>query len=127
MRVLLGPCVWAQFLRRNRPRNDPVVQEVKRLIRADVVERPGPIRRELLSGAQPQARFPQLREYLRFYPNLPPDEHDDENAAHHYNLCRRHGVQATATACGSSPPRPAFDLDAKDLPLARQTALARTG
>ena len=57
----------------------------------------GPIRQELLSGAQPGERFTQLKEYLRFYPNLPLDEEDDENAAHYYNLCRSHGIQGTAT------------------------------
>jgi len=56
----------------------------------------GFIRQELLSGAQPQDRFTQLKDYLRFYPNLPVDEEDDENAATYYNLCRRHGVQGTA-------------------------------
>jgi len=74
-----------------------VALEVERLIRADVVEMLGSIRQELLSGAQPQERFAQLKEYLRFFPNLPLDEEDDENAAHYYNLCRRHGVQGTAT------------------------------
>jgi predicted nucleic acid-binding protein len=93
----MDTCVWSQFLRRNRPRNDPVALEVERLIRADVVEMLGSIRQELLSGAQPQERFAQLKEYLRFFPNLPLDEEDDENAAHYDNLCRRHGVQGTAT------------------------------
>ena len=38
----------------------------------------GPIRQELLSGAQPEKRFAQLKEYLRFYPNLPLNEEYDE-------------------------------------------------
>lgn len=97
MNVLVDTCVWSQFLRRNRPKNDPLALEVERLIRADGVTMLGPIRQELLSGAQPHDRFAQLKEYLRFYPNLPLDEEDDENAAHYYNLCRRHGVQGTAT------------------------------
>ena len=97
MRVLVDTCVWSQFLRRNRPGNDPVARELARLIRADAVELLGPIRQELLSGAQPRERFAQLKEYLRFYANLPLDEEDDENAAHYYNLCRRQGVQGTAT------------------------------
>jgi len=57
----------------------------------------GPIRQELLSGAQPQERFARLKQYLRYYPNLPLDEEDDENAAAYYNICRQRGVQATAT------------------------------
>jgi len=59
---------------------------VARLIRSDAVQLLGPIRQELLSGAQPDERFEQLREYLHFYPNLPLDEEDDERAASYYNL-----------------------------------------
>jgi predicted nucleic acid-binding protein len=96
MRVLVDTCVWSRFLRRNRPRNDPVAAELERLIRMDAVQMLGPIRQELLSGAQPQERFAQLKEYLRFYPNVPLDEEDDENAAHYYNLCRQRGIQGTS-------------------------------
>jgi len=74
-----------------------VAEEVARLVRADVVQLLGPIRQELLSGAQPDERFQQLKEYLRFYPNLLLDEEDDEAAASYYNLCRRRGVQGTGT------------------------------
>jgi len=97
MRVIVDTCVWTRFLRRDRSQSDPVVKEVAKLIRADVIQMLGPIRQELLSGAQPQERFSQLKEYLRYYPNLPLDEEDDENAAHYYNVCRRHGVQGTGT------------------------------
>jgi predicted nucleic acid-binding protein len=90
-------CVWSRFLRRNRIPSDPVVAEVARLVRADVVQMLGPIRQELLSGAQPDERFEQLRDYLRFYPNLPLEEADDELAASYYNLCRQRGVQGTGT------------------------------
>jgi predicted nucleic acid-binding protein len=97
MRVIVDTCVWTQFLRRDRPKNDPLVHELARLIRSDAVQMLGPIRQELLSGAQPQERFAQLKQYLRYYPNLPLDEEDDENAGHYYNLCRRQGVQGTGT------------------------------
>jgi predicted nucleic acid-binding protein len=90
-------CVWSRFLRRNRIHADPVAAEVARLVRADAVQLLGPIRQELLSGAQPDERFEQLREYLRFYPNLPLDEADDELAASYYNLCRQRGLQGTGT------------------------------
>jgi hypothetical protein len=97
MKVLVDTCVWTQFLRRNRPKTDPLAAEMVRLIRADAVQMLGPIRQELLSGAQPQERFTQLKAYLRFYPNLPLDEEDDENAAQCYNLCRQQGIQGTGT------------------------------
>jgi hypothetical protein len=70
---------------------------VARLIRADVIQLLGPIRQELLSGAQPQDRFNQLKEYLRFHPNLLTDEEDDETAASFYNICRSKGIQGTST------------------------------
>src|SRR5256885_399081 len=97
MTVVIDTCVWSQFLRSNRSKEDPIALEVARLVREDEVQMLGPIRQELLSGAQPQARFEQLKEYLRFYPNLPLDEEDDETAANYYNICRRRGIQGTAT------------------------------
>jgi len=95
--VIVDTCVWSRFLRRNRLSTDPVAAEVARLVRADAVELMGPIRQELLSGAQPDERFEQLRDYLRFYRNLPLDEADDELAASYYNLCRQRGIQGTGT------------------------------
>jgi len=70
---------------------------VAKLIRADAVQMLSSIRQELLSGAQPQDRFAQMKDYLRHFPNLPLDEEDDENAAQYYNTCRQHGIQGTAT------------------------------
>ena len=93
----MDTCVWTRFLRRNRPTHDPISAEVAKLVRADAIQMLGSIRQELLSGAQPQERFDQLKEYLRFYANLPLDEEDDESAAGFYNLCRSKGVQGTST------------------------------
>ena len=97
MKVIIDTCVWSQFLRRNRSSLDSVAGEVARLVRADAVQLIGPIRQELLSGAQPSDRFEQLKEYLRFYPNLTLDEEDDETAASYYNLLRQRGLQSTGT------------------------------
>lgn len=97
MTVIVDTCVWSVFLRRNRDAQEPVCAEVRRLIREDSVQMLGSVRQELLSGAQPRERFEQLKQYLRFYPNLPLDAEDDENAAAYYNLCRSKGVQVTAT------------------------------
>lgn len=97
MRVIIDTCAWTQFLRRDRPADDPIGTEVARLIRADVIQLLGPIRQELLSGAHPQDRFNQLKEYLRFHPNLLTDEEDDETAASFYNICRSKGIQGTST------------------------------
>ena len=97
MRVIVDTCVWSQFLRRNRTSSDLIAGEVARLVRADAVQLIGPIRQELLSGAEPSARFEQLREYLRFFPNLALDEQDDETAASYYNRLRKLGLQSTGT------------------------------
>lgn len=97
MNVIIDTCVWSQFFRSNRSPTDPVVQEVARLVRADAVRLLGPIRQELLSGAQPSERFEQLKEYLRFFPNLVLDEEDDETAASYYNRLRGRGLQSTGT------------------------------
>lgn len=67
------------------------------MVRADAVQLLGPVRQELLSGAQPGERFEQLKEYLRFYPNLPLDEEDDETSASFYNRLRQRGIQGTGT------------------------------
>ena len=97
MNVIVDTCVWSQFLRRNRAASDPVAAEVARLVRADVVQLLGPIRQELLSGAQPAERFEQLKEYLRYFPNWPLTEEDDETAAGYYNRLRQRGLQGTGT------------------------------
>jgi predicted nucleic acid-binding protein len=95
--VIIDTCVWSRFLRRDRAPLDAVAGEVADLVRADAVQLLGPIRQELLSGAHPAERFAQLREYLRFFPNLPLDEEDDETAAGLYNLLRQRGLQGTGT------------------------------
>jgi len=96
MRVLVDTCVWTRFLRKGS-KDDPAAVELEQLIRADAVQMLGPVRQELLSGAQPRERFERVRDYLRYYPNLRLDEDDDECAAEYYNICRCNGVQATST------------------------------
>jgi predicted nucleic acid-binding protein len=97
VKVIVDTCVWTQFLGHNRSSSDPLAQEVARLVRADAVLMLGAIRQELLSGVQPPERFNQLKEYLRFHPNLPLDEIDDETVADYYNRLRKRGVRGTGT------------------------------
>ena len=99
MNVIVDTCVWSRFLRRNRPESDLVAQEFARLVRRDAVQLLGPIRQELLSGAQPDERFEQLKEYLRFYPNLPLDEEDDETAAGYYYRLRQRACRVPGRTC----------------------------
>jgi len=97
VKVIVDTCAWAEFFRRDRLPENPVAQEVARLVRADAVQLLGAVRQELLSGAQPVERFDRLREHLRFFPNLILDEEDDERAANYYNQLRKHGVVGTGT------------------------------
>lgn len=97
MKVIIDTGVWSEFLREGRGAQRSVAQEVGRLVRADLVQLLGPIRQELLSGARPDGRFEQLRDYLRYFPNLRLDERDDELAAEYYNRCKGSGIQGTGT------------------------------
>jgi predicted nucleic acid-binding protein len=95
--VIVDTCVWSKFFLRGNPERDSVAAELKRIIALDAVLMVGAIRQELLSGVGLQPRFEQLREYLRFFPNVQQDEEDDERAAEYYNICRRHGIQGGNT------------------------------
>ena len=97
MKVFVDTCAWAEFLRRSKGSPGPVAQEVARLVGADAVRMLGAIRQELLSGARPDERFEQLRDYLRFFPNFPLDEEDYERAADCYNRLRQRGVAGSGT------------------------------
>ena len=97
MSIIVDTCVWSRFLRPHRDLGDPYCGEIRRLARRDQIAMLGAIRQEILSGAQPHVRFEQLKQYLRYYPNLPLDAEDDENAAGYYNRCRSHGIQGSAT------------------------------
>lgn len=51
MRVLVDTCVWSDALRKvNFKADDPIVKELKELIREGRVQMIGPIRQEILSG-----------------------------------------------------------------------------
>ena len=97
MKIIVDTCVWSRFLRQGGSVVEPVCAEVLRIVRADVLQMLGPIRQELLAGAAPKDRFVKLQEYLRFFPNLPLTEEDDENAASYYNQCRNQGIQGSST------------------------------
>ena len=97
MKVLVDTSVWSLALRRQRPRGDPAVQELRSLIDEGRVAMIGPIRQELLSGIKTSADFEQLRDHLRPFADEPLETADFERAAEHFNMCRARGVQGSNT------------------------------
>jgi predicted nucleic acid-binding protein len=93
--VLVDTGVWARFLRVKPLAGDPHVAEFRRLREEGFVTFIGPIRQEILSGAAPRARFVQLREVLRAFPEFLLRADDYEQAAEFYNVCRSKGETAT--------------------------------
>ncbi len=97
MKVLVDTSVWSLALRRERPGEEALVQELSELIAEQRVAMIGPVRQELLSGIRDNAQFNTLRERLRSFPDLPLTESDFERAAEFFNLCRAKGVQGSNT------------------------------
>lgn len=97
MSVLVDTSVWSLALRRHQSVDDPVVIELRRLIKADQVQMIGPIRQELLSGIREKAQFEKLQENLRAFPDLTITTTDFEIAAEYFNICRSHGIQGSNT------------------------------
>ncbi|MBC8488434.1 MAG: PIN domain-containing protein [Bacteroidetes bacterium] len=98
MRVLVDTCVWSDALRKvNFKADDPIVKELKELIREGRVQMIGPIRQEILSGIRSQVQYDTLRSYLNSFPDLTLQAQDFEKAAEFYNLNRRKGIQGSNT------------------------------
>jgi predicted nucleic acid-binding protein len=57
----------------------------------------GPVRQEVLSGIKERAQYERLREHLRAFPDVEIATADYEEAASHFNRCRRKGVQGSNT------------------------------
>lgn len=57
----------------------------------------GPVRQEVLSGFSYTKRFEVLRVTLKAFDDLSLETIDYEVAARFYNVCRRKGVQGSAT------------------------------
>jgi len=50
VKIIIDTCVWSLVLRRNEPRSNIYVEELKELIKEVRVQLIGPVRQELLSG-----------------------------------------------------------------------------
>jgi len=97
MKVLVDTCVWSRLLRKAVDHSDPVVSELKELIKDFQVQMIGPIRQELLSGIKDENQFTLLKEHLRSFSDLEIVTEDYESAAEMSNACRRKGVQGSHT------------------------------
>lgn len=97
MKVLVDTSVWSLALRRARPSQTPVVQELRALIEEGRVAIIGPIRQELLSGLRDVATFERLRDHLRHFEDEGLETADYERAAEHFTACRAAGVQGSNT------------------------------
>ena len=107
MNVLVDTCVWSLALRRSSSRDSGfkgknsreavLVRELRELIREGRVWMMGPIRQELLSGIRSEVQFEKIRSALGAFPDIDLAQADYEQAAQHFNSCRRHGVQGSNT------------------------------
>lgn len=97
MRVLADTPIWSAAFRRDDGTPNQHRREMEKLVAQGVVELIGPIRQELLSGIKSLAKYEQVRDRLRVFPDLAIVTEDYEEAARFYNLCRDKGIQGSST------------------------------
>ena len=97
MKVLADTPVWSAAFRRSSDLENPLRRELEWLVANGAVAICGPIRQELLSGIKLVAKFEQVRDALRKFPDLLLHSEDYETAAEYFNLCRAKGVQGSMT------------------------------
>ena len=99
MQVLVDTSVWSLALRRRHspPRDAHLVAALTDLIGDCRVALIGPIRQEVLSGISDGDTFERLQERLAIFPDEPIRPQEYVNAVLFANVCRRHGVQGSAT------------------------------
>lgn len=122
MKIIVDTCVWSAALRKSNPNEtDPLIVELKELIKEGRVQMIGPIRQELLSGVKYQSQYEKLRDYLHSFSDLTIKTKDYIKAADLYNQNRRKGIQGSNTdflicAIGIAYKMPIFTSD-KDFNL----------
>ena len=116
MKIIVDTCIWSQAFRRNAPRENRNVQELKELIKEIRVQMIGPVRQELLSGIKSKKQFDLLSDHLAAFPDLEIETEDYELAAEYYNKARKNGIQGSNTdflicALSSRRKMPIFTID----------------
>lgn len=97
MKILVDTCVWSLALRRDVPKPEHLVAELKELIRELRAQLIGPVRQELLSGIKSKNQFKRLKDHLSVFPDLPLQSEDFELAAEFFNLAISKGIQGSNT------------------------------
>jgi len=87
--------MWSLALRGNVPKEKEVAEQLAQFIEENRARIIGPIRQEVLSGYSDYQRHEQLRNKLRYFPNVPILDTDYEVAAEYSNTCRKKGVQGS--------------------------------
>jgi predicted nucleic acid-binding protein len=95
MNVLVDTSVWSLMLGRRSSPATGAAKELELLIRDGRAELIGSVRQELLSGLKGAARFENLRQHLRAFPDVRLETEDYELAAEFCNRCRSRGVQGS--------------------------------
>jgi len=116
MKVIIDTCVWSSALRRNEPRDNACVEELKELINEVRAQMIGPVRQELLCGIRSKKQFELLKSRLRAFEDIEIEKEDYELAAEYYNTAGRKGIQGSNTdflICAISAKRdmPIFTTD----------------
>lgn len=97
MKIIVDTSVWSLALRRNEPKENEYVLELKELIKEVRAQLIGPVRQELLNGIKSKKQFNLLRDHLRAFEGPEIQTKDYELAAEYFNTARKNGIQGSNT------------------------------
>lgn len=95
--ILVDTCVWSSALRYNQSISSKSTELLGTAITEDFACLIGPIRQEVLSGIKQEVQYRKLRDYLRYFEDIPLVQEDFEQAAHYFNQGRNIGIQGSHT------------------------------
>lgn len=93
--ILVDTCMWSLALRGKIPKEKKVAKQLAQFIEENRARIIGPIRQEVLFGYSNHQHYEQLKNKLRYFPNVPILDTDYEVAAEYSNTCRKKGVQGS--------------------------------
>ena len=95
MKILVDTSIWSVVLRRQKPADNVIFNDLESLIKDFRVQLIGPIRQEILSGIKSEKQFEKLKNYLRSFQDYTIRTNDFEQAAQFFNQCRIKGIQGS--------------------------------